>query len=111
MHQRNAGSFRRQRQRPVQCRIAAAKDDQLASVKIRRVLDAVVKVRTLKPLVTLDAESARLKGSHTGRNDNGAGIELGTRTGEDAKPSAFLLLHFQRLFTEVKAGTEGLDLL
>ena len=81
MHQRQAGCLGRQRQRPVERRIAAAEDHQLAAVEIGGVLDAVVNLLAFEVLGRLRRQAPRLKRADTGGDHDRAGVEHGAGAG------------------------------
>ena len=61
MHQGQGARLLAQRDGPIERRIAAAADDQVAAVKFRRRLDAIVHARALEFLDTGQCEPSRLK--------------------------------------------------
>ena len=91
MHQRDARGLGRQLERPVERRVSAAEDHELAAVKVGGVLDAIVDLRALEGLGARSSARRRGWNEPTPRRDHDrAGIEHGAGTGGQAKAARSL---------------------
>ncbi len=111
MHESDARCLRRQVQRPVERRIAASEDHQLAVMEVGRVLDAIVHLGALKLLHSLERQAARLERAHAGCDHHRTGVEDAAGAGPKMEAAIVTVLELEHLFAEVEHGTERLDLL
>ncbi|MCY1231998.1 hypothetical protein D9M72_444650 [compost metagenome] len=98
-------------QRPVQRRITAADDHQVAAMEAARVLDAVEQLLAVELVEALDLQRARLERAHAGSDEDGLGDEAGSERGLDEEAAVFAALNDGDFLAQVEGGLERLDLL
>ncbi len=110
MQQRQGARLFAQRHRPVQGRVSAAADHEIAPVKVGCRLDAVVDVPALEILDAGQPQAPRLEGTHPRRDHHGPRGQTGAGGGGDVKFAAFQGLQFGHFLSEVEGGVERLRL-
>ncbi len=101
VHQGDAGRLGRQIERPIQRRIPATEDHELAAVEITGGLDAVVDLGALELLGRVDTQPTRLKRADPGGDHDRTGVENGPGVCCDAEAAVVPALQRHGLLTEV----------
>ena len=102
---------RQQLERPVECRVAAAEDDEALTGELGGVLDAVLDGGPLEGLGALEADAPWLERAETGGDHDRAGIEGGAGGGAHMKAPVRPAAEFRDFLAEVQLRLERLDLL
>src|ERR1700722_16457536 len=111
MHEGERARLRGELEGPVKRRIAAAKNDQLLAMQVRRAAHAVVNVLILEGLCAFKADAPRLKRADSRGDDDRARIEGRPGRGADLKAPRFEFCELAPPLTQMKLRRKGLDLL
>src|SRR5450755_4324717 len=111
MHERERARLGGKLQRPVERRVATAKDDQVLIVQIRGAAHAVLNMRILEGLRALNPDTACLKRADARGDHHRRGIERRACVGAHQKTSRLCRGKLGYFLSEMKLGRERLDLL
>ncbi len=98
-------------QRPVECRVAAAHDDQVFVGELRRVANPVEQLAAFEFTESVHLEGAGLKRAHPGGDEHGFGKQPGGFGGFHEEAAIGLAFQHSDFLPEVEGGAEGFDLL
>jgi len=111
VHQRQTPRPRSELERPIERRIAAAKDDQVLALERPGILHPVENAPPLERFGTLYAELSGLKRADSSGDHHRAGIEPRARGGADRESPILPAGEVHDLLPEMEVRLEGLDLL
>jgi hypothetical protein len=110
MHQRQGAGLLAKRHRPVERRIAAAANHEVAAVKIGGILDPIMHALAFECLDARQSKTPRLKGAHSARDHHGTGEKAAARGRGHEKLAVRLRTHFRDFLSQVEGGVERLGL-